>query len=82
MVNPHGYNPVTPTIIEELKRICGADYVIFDNQKTLQKYSHDQIPEERYAHLPEVVVRPQSAAEIAGIMKLANREMIPVTPPT
>ncbi len=80
MAKPPSYNPVTAAIIDELKQICGADYVIFDNEKTLQKYSHDQIPEERYAHMPEVVVRPQSAAEIAGIMKLANREMIPVTP--
>ena len=80
MAKPPSYNPVTAAIIEELKQICGADYVIFDNEKTLQKYSHDQIPEQRYAHMPEVVVMPQSAAEIAAIMKLANREMIPVTP--
>ena len=74
------YKPVTPAILEELQQICGEEYIIFDNEKTLQKYSHDQIPEERYAHMPEVVVMPQSASEIAAIIKLANREMIPVTP--
>ena len=79
-MNTPRYNPVTTAIVEELKRICGADWVICDNEKTLQKYSHDQIPEQRYAHMPEVVVMPQSAGEIAAIMKLANREMIPVTP--
>ena len=80
MVKPPSYNPVTANIVEKLKQICGADWVICDNEKTLQKYSHDQIPEQRYAHMPEVVVMPQSAGEIAAIMKLANREMIPVTP--
>ena len=68
-MNAPRYNPVTPAIIEELKRICGEDYVVFDNEKTLQKYSHDQIPEERYARMPEVVVMPQTAAQIAGIMR-------------
>jgi len=39
------YNPVTPAILDELKHICAEANVIFDNEKTLQKYSRDQIPE-------------------------------------
>ncbi len=33
-----------------------------------------------YAHMPEVVVKPASASEISEIMKLANRQRVPVTP--
>ena len=31
-------------------------------------------------HLPDLVVQPQTATQIASIMQLANREKIPVTP--
>ena len=74
------YRPVQPPIVKALQDICGEAYVVFDNQKKLEKYSHDQIPEPKYAHMPEVVVMPKTAGEIAAIMKLANRENIPVTP--
>ncbi len=74
------YNPVTPKIVDELKRIVGSRYVIYGDEEKLQPYSHDEVPGAEYAHMPEVVVRPASAEEIGAIMKLANRKMIPVTP--
>jgi glycolate oxidase len=74
------YNPVRSAIVESLEGICGKQHVIYENEKTLQKYSHDQIPEKKYAHMPEVVVMPRTAEEISEILKLANRENIPVTP--
>ena len=74
------YNPVRPAIVDTLKTICGETHVIFDNENKLRKYSHDQIPEKKYAHMPEVVVMPRNAGEISEIIKLANREYIPVTP--
>jgi glycolate oxidase len=74
------YKPVRLAIVDTLKTICGEAHVIFDNEKKLQKYSHDQIPEKKYAHMPEVVVMPGTAEEIAEIIKLVNREHIPVTP--
>jgi len=74
------YNPVTPAIVDELRRIVGARYVIFGDSDALEPFSHDEIPDRHYAHMPEAVVRPRSADEIASIMKLANREMVPVTP--
>lgn len=73
------YNPVKKEIVEELIRISGDRNVIIDKDK-MQAYSHDETPEEQYAHMPEVVVTPKSAEEIAEIVKLANRELIPVTP--
>ena len=74
------YNPVTPAIAEELKAIVGDRYVLFGDSEALEPFSHDEIPDRHYAHMPEVVVNPRTTAEIAAIMKLANRERIPVTP--
>lgn len=76
---PH-YNPVTPEIVEELKNIVGDKFVIFGDEEKLEPYSHDEVPDRRYAHMPEAVVRPANRDEIVEIMKLANRELIPVTP--
>jgi glycolate oxidase len=74
------YNPVTPGIVAELTGIVGPANVIFGDPDRLEAYSHDEVADKHYAHMPEVVVRPDSAEQIAAIMKLANRERIPVTP--
>ena len=74
------YNPVTPAIVDQLRRIVGERYVMFGDADALEPFSHDEIPDRHYAHMPEAVVRPRSAEEIAAILKLANREMVPVTP--
>lgn len=73
------YNKVTERIIDELKKIVGETNVILDQEK-LEVYSHDEVPEVEWYHMPEVAVKPQTAAQISEIMKLANREIIPVTP--
>lgn len=74
------YNPVTPAIVAELCDIVGASNVIHADAKKLESYAHDEVADERFAHMPDVVVKPASAQEIAAIMKLANRELVPVTP--
>ena len=74
------YGRVTSAIVSELQSIVGKPYVIHDDPEKLEVYSHDEVPDKHYAHMPDVVVRPRTAAEIAAIMKLANRERIPVTP--
>lgn len=73
------YNRVTPAVVDELRTIVGDRHVAVD-AATLERYSHDEIPDPHYAHLPEVVVSPRTPEEIAAVMKLANRELIPVTP--
>ncbi|MFH1829670.1 MAG: FAD-linked oxidase C-terminal domain-containing protein [Pseudomonadota bacterium] len=78
---PHNkYNPVTQKIVSDLKKIVGDKYVIFDDREKLEPYSHDEIPGTDFRSMPEAVVRPRSAQEISNIMKLANRDNIPVTP--
>ncbi|NLZ53108.1 MAG: FAD-binding oxidoreductase, partial [Thermoanaerobacteraceae bacterium] len=74
------YNSVTPEIVDELIEIVGSKNVIYDNKEALEAYSHDEVAEKSYAHMPEVVVKPSTAEEISKIMKLANKYLIPVTP--
>jgi len=74
------YNPVTSEIVAELRGILGDKYVIYADPEKLEPLSHDEVAESAYAHMPEAAVRPGSAGEIAAILKLANREHIPVTP--
>lgn len=73
------YNPVTGKIIDELKTIVGEANVVLDPEK-LAVYGRDEVSEVDWQHMPEVVVKPEGTEQIAAIMKLANREMIPVTP--
>jgi len=73
------YNPVTKEIIDELVEIVGRKNVI-SNKEKMESYSHDETPVEQYGHMPEVVVTPKTTEEIAKIVKLANRELIPITP--
>ncbi|MCR4442925.1 MAG: FAD-linked oxidase C-terminal domain-containing protein [Peptococcaceae bacterium] len=73
------YNPVTKEVIARLGAIVGEKNVITDEEK-LEAYSHDETPVSQYARMPEVVVTPRSAEEIAEIVRLANRELIPITP--
>jgi glycolate oxidase len=79
MNNPP-YHTVTPRIAEELRSLVGPRYVIFGDPEKLEPFSHDEVAEKEYAHMPEALVRPISAGEIAAVLKLANREKIPVTP--
>jgi glycolate oxidase len=74
------FEPVTPAIVQELRRIVGDKNVIHDDAEKMEAYAHDEIADASFAHMPDVVVKPASAGEIAEIMKLANRAMIPVTP--
>ena len=74
------YHKVTPKIVEELAKIVGEKFVIYNDADSLEAFSHDEIPGTKYRHKPEAVVRPQTTQEIVEIMKLANREKIPVTP--
>lgn len=73
------YNKVTKKIIDELIQIVGERFVITD-EEDMEVYSHDEVAEVEYAHMPEVVVKPRTTEEISEIIKLANREKIPVTP--
>ena len=63
-------------IIAQLKEIVGKEHVSTE-KADLICYSYDATQKQ---YLPEVVVHPGSAEEIALIMRLANAEAIPVFP--
>ena len=63
-------------IINELKSIVGKDNV-FTSKADRICYSYDATQQ---SFLPDVVVHPGSTDEISRVMKLANRELIPVFP--
>jgi len=73
------YNPVTDEVLDALRTIVGAEDVKTDAE-ILEKYKTDEEQDPRYHHLPEVVVIPDNAKEIAAIMKIANKYLVPVTP--
>ena len=73
------YNPVTKEVINKLIEVVGEKNVITDSEK-IEPYSYDETPKDKYAHIPEVVVTPRTAEEIAHIVRLANKKLIPVTP--
>ncbi|MFA5729602.1 MAG: FAD-binding oxidoreductase, partial [Candidatus Neomarinimicrobiota bacterium] len=74
------YKKLTPELIDVLRNIVGAKYVLYDDFEKMEPYSHDEVVGEKWAHMPDAVVKPRTAEEIAAIMRLANREKIPVTP--
>ena len=73
------YGSTNESILRELRDICGEANV-FADAEMMETYSHDETPAGDYGHMPDVVVMPGSTEEVSRIMKLANRERIPVTP--
>lgn len=74
------YAQVTTDIVSRLQEIVGSKNIIFADPEKMEAYSHDEVAEKEYAHMPDVVVKPSSAEEVSAIMKLAYEENIPVTP--
>jgi len=66
-------------IVEELSNIVDPGNVIVDEERMLD-YSHDEFSLSDIARLPDVVVKPKTTDQVAKILALANRKMIPVTP--
>ncbi|MGZ4117413.1 MAG: FAD-binding oxidoreductase, partial [Bacteroidia bacterium] len=71
------YNKIKNPVIKKLQHISGEKYVLFDAE-SLKNYGHDET--EDFLFLPEVVIKPRTAQEISEILKLANDELISVTP--
>ncbi len=67
--------PLNKDIVSELKKICKDR--CFTDQESLLLYGYDAT---RISHQPDAVVFPVNSEETAGILKLANTHLIPVTP--
>jgi glycolate oxidase len=73
------YNKVNQEVLEELERIIGRENMLIEREEMID-YSHDEFSLSDISEFPEVVIKPGNAEEIAEVLKLANRENIPVTP--
>lgn len=73
------YGTVTPEVVTRLKQIVGERNVIWNDPDRLAAYAHDETGT-LYSAMPDVVVKPTSTEQVSDVMKLANQEMIPVTP--
>lgn len=76
------YSAITDNLIKELESVVGAENVLVDltdrilyaRDRAITKYS------EHFKKVPEVVVLPTTTEEVSKIAKIANREIIPITP--
>ena len=68
---------IVASFIDDLKQIVGDEHILFD-AASLDTYAQDET-EDLY-FLPDLVVKPRTVAEISYILKLCNRNQIPVTP--
>lgn len=67
----------TETILNDFRSIVGKENVHIE-QEVLAENARDYTEDLRF--FPDVVIRPGSASEISAILKICNREKIPVTP--
>lgn len=68
---------ISDVLIEKFAGIVGEKYIAADKE-SLEHYGHDET--EHLLYLPSVVIKPRTAEEISAILKICNRERIPVTP--
>ena len=73
------YNQVTESVVAQLKAVLGEKNVATDCDK-MHPYSHDEVADPRYQHIPEVVVFPQNTQQVAAVVRMANEQLIPVIP--
>jgi glycolate oxidase len=71
------YNKVNSSVIQELHQVVGVENVLVDGE-ALESYAHDETVGLRAD--PEVVVRVASTAQVSAVLRLAQREHVPVTP--
>jgi len=71
------YGSITEEVLQKLKSIAGAEHVFVD-EETLTIHASDHT--EDHVFMPQVVVMPGTAEEVAAVLKLCNDHVIPVTP--
>ncbi len=71
------FNKVSRSVITALVRIVGNEHV-HTNEEKLRHYGHDET--EDLSFPPEVVVRPNTAEEVAEVLRVCNEHHVPVTP--
>jgi len=73
------YKKIDEQDINKIREIVGENNIITEQEKMLD-YSHDEFSLAKITKIPDAVAKPRSAAEVSEILKLANKESVPVTP--
>ncbi|MCH4187203.1 MAG: FAD-binding oxidoreductase [Megasphaera sp.] len=73
------YEKVSTEMLEKLKAIVGTKNVQTDPD-LMQPYSHDEVTDPAYHHMPEAVVFAETAEQVAAVVRLANAGHFPVVP--
>ncbi|MDO4178818.1 MAG: FAD-binding oxidoreductase [Phascolarctobacterium sp.] len=73
------YTKINAEILAKLVALVGADNVLTSDEK-LKEYSHDEVTDPAYHHLPEAVVLAENTSQVAAVVKLANEFHFPVVP--
>lgn len=73
------HTKINEEILAKLKALVGPENVLTSDDK-LKEYSHDEVTDPAYHHLPEVVVMAENTNQVAAVVKLANEFHFPVTP--
>ncbi len=73
------FNPVTPELVADLKRVL-SDKQVKTDEEYLTAYQTDEEGNSYYFHKPEVVVFPETTEQVADVVKLANQYLVPLTP--
>ena len=73
------YNPVSAELVEKLVALLGESNVSTNPDK-LETYKTDEEANPKYFYLPEVIVFPETEEQVAGVIKLANEYVVPITP--
>ncbi len=72
------YNRVSEAFLAEARALIGPEHVLTDTD-ALERYKTDEEADPRCFALPEAVLRPGTAAEVAALVKLCNRYLVPIT---
>ena len=73
------YEKITPETLSLTSAIVGEKNVLTDAE-LLQPYSHDEVTDPAYHHMPEVVVFAENTDQVAKLVKLANEKHFSVVP--
>jgi glycolate oxidase len=73
------YSQIDRAVTEKLENIAGRENVIADPDRMFD-YGHDEFSLRDISRVPDLVVKPKTAEEVAAILRLANEHKIPVTP--
>ena len=72
------YAALSEAMLQELQAALGVENVLTAADK-LDQYKTDEETDLKKFHLPEAVVLPGSAEEVAAVVKLCNKYNVPVT---